>query len=242
MVDYGLDAADPELKVVAQEASFAALVKTAKSGVKEHAIGAAQNLIKHHTPKLSPTLYARCAALAIPNMGQWGLAPMREQLLRMETDQSYADAVKEAADEIVAQGGERPLLDVLREALVNEPAWEDVLRKLFDPQGVRVSPDYEDYGQWILDLGKVAPKYNKAIGDAAVKLLDDERIKYSFRGEGQQWLTIIADEFVGLPRETLEKALGTGVVIRESATSVILARLGEVPSEFKKRRGVASRP
>jgi hypothetical protein len=240
--NYGLDSADPELKVVAQEASFDALVKTVKSGVKEHAIGAAKNLIDHHSSKLPLSLYARCAALAIPNMWQWGLAPMREHLLRMEEDQSYADTVKEAADEIVEQGGERPLLDILRESLVNELVWEEVLKRMFDPQGVRVAPDYEDYGQWILDLGKVAPKYKKAIGNAAVKLLAEESIKYSYRGEGRQWLTIIADEFVGLPKEELENALQRSNVIRESGTSVLLARLGEVPPEFKTRVGVASRP
>jgi predicted MPP superfamily phosphohydrolase len=240
--NYGLDSADPKQRVVAQGESFEALVKTAKGGVKEHATGAARNLIEHHASKLSPALYARCAALAIPNMGPWGLAPLREQLLRMEADPSYANAVKEAADEIIAQGGERPLLDVIREAVVDEQAWEEVLLRMFDPQPFKSGTDYEDDGQWFLDLGKLAPKYKRAIGNAAVKLLCEERIKYSYRGEGQQWLAIIADEFVGVPKEILEWALHRGNVIRESATAVILARLGEVPSGFKRRRGVASRP
>ena len=240
--NYGLDSADPKQKVVAQGASFDVLVRTAKGGVKDRAIGAAKNLIEHHASKLPPTLYARCAALAIPMMWQWGLAPMREQLLRMEDDPSYAAAVKEASDKIVAQGGERPLLDVIREALVDGHAWEEVLLRMFNPQSVKTGTDYEDDGQWFLDLGKVAPKYKKVIGNAAVKLLNDERIKFSYRGEGQQWLAIIADEFVGVPKEVLERALHSGNVIRESATAVILARLGEVPSGFERRRGVASRP
>jgi hypothetical protein len=240
--NYGLDSDDPKQKVVAQEASFEALVSTAKGGVKEHATGAARNLIEHHASKLSQALYARCMALALPNMGPWGLAPLREQLLRMEADPDYANTVKAASDEIVTQGGERPLLDVIREALVDEHAWEEVLLRMFDPQPFKSGTDYEDDGQWFLDLGKLAPKYKRAIGNAAVKLLGEERIKYSFRGEGQQWLAIIADEFVGVPKELLEQALHRGNVIRESATAVILARLGEVPSGYKRRRGVAARP
>jgi hypothetical protein len=160
----------------------------------------------------------------------------------MEADPSYASAVKEVADEIVVQGGERPLLDVIREALVDKRAWEEVLLRMFDPKPFKSGTDYEDDGQWFLDLGKLAPKYKKAIGNAAVKLLGEERIKYSLRGEGQQWLAIIADEFVGVPSEVLEQALHKGSVIRESATAVILARLGAVPPGFKRRRGVASRP
>jgi len=240
--NYGLDSADPKQRVVAQEASFEALVRTAKGGVKEYATGAARNLIEHHASKLSPALHARCAALAIPNMGPWGLAPLREQLLRMEADPSYASTVKEVTDEIVAQGGERPLLDVIREALVDDHTWEEVLLRMFDPKPFKSGTDYEDDGQWFLDLGKLAPKYKRAIGNAAVKLLGEERIKYSLRGEGQQWLVIIADEFVGVPSEVLEQALHKGSVIRESATAVILARLGAVPPGFKRRRGVASRP
>jgi len=240
--NFGLDAADPHLKVVAQEASFEALVRTVKSGVKDYASGAARNLIEHHAAKLSPTLYARCAALAIPKMGPWGFPLFREQLQRMEADQSYSDAVREAAGEIVAQGGERPLLDLIREALVTEAVWEEVLRRMFDPQPMKLGTDYEDDGQWILDLGKRDPKYRKGIGEAAVKLLNDPRIKYSSHGEALQWLTIVADEFVGVSRGELEKAAMKGNVIRESATSVLLARLGEVPAEFKTRHGVASRP
>ena len=234
---YGLDAEDAKLSVVARAESFDALVKAVEAGVDEIASGAANKLMEYHSEKLSPFLRAKSACLAIPARYAFGFILLREEMNRMEQDPAYSDAVKEAAIQIVGQGGRRPLLDLVREALTNETAWSDVIwRMLFDNENL--GSFYEDEGQWLLDCGLLAPKYKESIGKAARDLLNDPRTKRTFRNEPRQWLAIIADEFVGLPKEEIEEVLLEGAPIRETATGPLLARLGRVPAGFQRQNRI----
>jgi hypothetical protein len=238
---YGLDAEDAQLSVVARAESFDALVKAVETGVDEIASGAADKLMEYHSEKLSSFLRAKSACLAIPARFAFGFILLREEMNRMEQDPAYSDAVKEAAIQIVEQGGRRPLLDLVREALTNETAWSDVIwRMLFDNQNL--GSFYEDEGQWLLDCGLLAPKYKESIGRAARELLKDPRTRLTYRGEPRQWLAIIADEFVGLPEEEIEEVLLEGGVISETATGSLLARLGRVPTGFQRQNRIGDAP
>ena len=238
---YGLDAEDAQLSVVARAESFDALVKAVETGVDEIASGAANKLMEYHSEKLSPFLHAKSACLAIPARWEFGFILLRAEMNRMEQDPAYSEAVKEAAIQIVEQGGRRPLLDLVREALTNETAWSDVIwRMLFDSQNL--GSFYEDEGQWLLDCGLLAPNYKESIGRAAQELLKDPRTKQTYKDEPRQWLAIIADEFVGLPKEEIEEVLLEGGVIRETATGPLLARLGRVPAGFQRQNRIVNVP
>ena len=238
---YGLDAEDAQLSVVAQAESFDALVRAVETGVNEIASGAANKLMEYHSEKLSTFLRAKSACLAIPARYSFGFILLREEMSRMEQDPAYSAAVEEAAIQIVEQGGRMPLLDLIREALTNETAWSDVIwRMLFDNENL--GSFYEDEGQWLLDCGLLAPKYKESIGKAARELLNDPRTKRTYRDEPRQWLAIIADEFVGLPKEEIEGVLLERGVIRETATGPLLARLGRVPAAFQRQNRIVDVP
>jgi hypothetical protein len=107
---------------------------------------------------------------------------------RMEDDSSYADAVRETAIHIIAQGGDKPLLDAVREALTHEGAWENVVWNLLcDDSGFCF--EHEDDGQLLLDHGRAVPAHGTAIGKAAQKFLHDPRLQTSRWGEAVQWLS-----------------------------------------------------
>ena len=161
---------------------------------------------------------------------------------RME-ETLYTEAVKEAATQIVSHGGKRPLLELVREALVHEKGWEDVIWNLLcDDSALRLGSDYEPNGQWLLDYGRAVSKHGVSIGEAARKFLHDPRLRAYRSSEARQWLAILSDEFVSLPGEELERVLLEGNAIHASAASAIIARLGTAPAGFRKRDTVGSVP
>ena len=132
-----------------------------------------------------------------------GLLRLREQMKRME-ETSYIEAVKEAATQIVSHGGNRPLLDLVREALVHEKGWEDVVWHLLCNDADFQSMSHcEDSGQWLLDHGRAVSKHGVPIGEAARKFLYDSRLQEYRLRDVKQWLAILSDEFSDLPREEL---------------------------------------
>ena len=104
-----------------------------------------------------------------------GLLHLREQMRRME-EAPYAEAVKEAAVQIVVQGGKKPLLDLVREALAHEKGWEDVVWTILcNDSDFQPMSHCEDNGQWLLDHGRAVSKHGIPIGEAARKFLHDPK-------------------------------------------------------------------
>jgi hypothetical protein len=233
--NYGLDLDDPKLAVVAQPTAYAALVKAVEDRADKLAASAADRLLRHHADSLSPSFLAKCVCLAVEERGAWGLILLREQMQRIEREPAYSSLIEEAAKKITAQGGKRPLLDLVREAVTDLTAWKAVvLRMLNDDENFGM--EVEEKGQWLLDCGRLAPQYKQSIGEAAHQLFDELKLNRPFRGEALQWLAIVADEFIGLTGMEIENALLSPMtIIRESATSALIARAGRVPGEFKIR-------
>jgi hypothetical protein len=230
-----LDLDDPDLAAVAQPAAFVALVKAVEKGADKLAASAADRLLRHHADRLSPALLAKCICLAVDERGAWGLILLREQMQRIEREPTYSSLVEEAAKQFTAQGGRRPLLDLVREAVIDLTAWKAVVRRMLNDDE-HFGMEVEEKGQWLLDCGRLAPVYKKSIGEAAHQLFYELKLNLPFSGETLQWLAIIADEFIGLTETELENALlNPRTIIQESATSALISRLGKVPDGFKQR-------
>jgi hypothetical protein len=239
---WAFDPKEPALSVLANPASFEPLVKAVETEINRDAIRTAEKLLQYHSEKLTLPLHAKCASLAITRR-PWGLLRLREQMKRMEEAPSYAEAVKDAATQIVSHGGKRPLLELVRETLVHEEGWEDVIWDLLcDDSDFRSGSDYEPNGQWLLDHGRAVSKHGLPIGEAAWKFLHDPRLRAYRPSEARQWLAILSDEFVSLPREELERVLLEGYAIHASAASALIARLGTAPAGFRKRDTVGAVP
>jgi hypothetical protein len=235
--NYGLDFDDPKLAIVAQPAAFSALAKAAEEGAEELAASAADRLLSHHADKLTPALYAKCACLAAER-SVWGLVLLRDQTQRVKDEPVYSSLIEEASKEIIAQGGKEPLLDLIRQAaVIDSTSWKVVLWRMLngDPSAMEV----EDKGQWLLDYGRLEPAHRQGIGQAAHELFYELELNLPFHGETQQWLAIIADEFIGLTGGELERVLlYPRAPIIESATSALLSRLGRVPDGFRSRDSI----
>ncbi len=237
---WALDTNDPDSSILARPSSLQSLLQAVEEGIGRSAAWSARKILQHHNTKISQLQSARCACLTLEEGYRVGL-DIDEQISRLEADKDYADAVKEASNLLVKQGGKRPLLDLIRVALVESQAWEEVVwRLLCDNLGS--SLEQEDSGQWLLDCGRKNPQYGRSIGEAASKFLSDPRVESFRQTDSVHWLAILGDEFANLSEERLEAALVHGQPIRNSAASALIARLGRVPSGFHKRDAVGSVP
>jgi hypothetical protein len=240
--NWALDPQEQDLSVLANSNSFEILVNIVEEKGGKKANRAAAELLQHHSDRLSSSLRAKCINLSIDNMKLWHWSRAYDQIENLKTNSTYAQEVKEAATQIITQGGEKPLLELIRLALDNESRWEDVVWRLLcdkSPSGF----DLDDNGLWLLDYGRMEPNYGTSIGKAARKFLNDPRLKSSPQGEIRQWLAVLADEFIGLSTEDMNSALLQGRPISGSAASALIARLGNnVPTGYQKRDSVGSVP
>jgi hypothetical protein len=231
--NWELDPDDPRVSLIANTGAFESLVKVVETGVSPQTSNAADKLVRHHLQKLNDQLQARCFCLATEENGYRGFQLLRGQMQRLGNDVEYATLIEQAADLIVEQGGCRPLLDLLREAMEVEDSWVAVIKRLLFERDYLLE-SIEEGARWLLDAGKFAPCHRTSIGKGAVKLLDQLNFDFRYRAELFQWLAIIADEFVGLPNTMIEKVLlYKRGIIRESATSALIARLGYAPQDFQ---------
>lgn len=76
-----------------------------------------------------------------------------------------------------------------------------------------LSHEEETDGLWTLRFGKEHPQQEAFIGLAAKELLADSTLRQSQNGESAQWISLLADEFAGISKTELEKALITGQTI-----------------------------
>lgn len=240
--NWSLDPQEQELSVLANPNSFEILVNIVEEKGGKKATSAANELLQHHSERLSSSLRAKCINLSIDNLRLWFWSRAYDQIEQLKTNSVYAQEVREAASQIVKQGEGKPLLELIRLALDNENAWDDVVWRLLcdeSPRGL----DLDDNGLWLLDYGRMEPNSGTSIGKAAEKFLNDLRLESSPQGEVRQWLAVLADEFIGLPTEDMNSTLLQGRIISGAAASALIARLSNnIPTGYQKRVSVGSVP
>ena len=236
--NWSLDQVDGP--VVASPRALPILKKLIEDRVSGHAERAAQSLLEHHGKALSGGEYARCASLTMRG-DPFRLLGLQDASSRLQADPAFAEEVRRAADDAVASGGERPLLDLVRAALADPGEWQGVVWRMMCDTS-RASGNFDDCGQWLLDFGRLMPRHRRAIGTASMQLLEDPRVQQSRWSEPRQWLTLLADEFVGLPTGKLESALTGSGSIHRAVDGALVARLGHLPDRYRKRQAVGSVP
>ena len=193
----------------------------------------ARNILRYHDQNISERLRARCNAIILEG-SLLDEQKLNGQIDKIKTDNSYRQIVEEVSSDITKTNGKRPLLALINRA-IGVTAWEDVVwRILCDDSGLNI--ERESGGQWLLDYGRSSFDHGRAIGKASEKFLKDPRVRQTRFGENVQWLTLLADEFVGLSKKRIEKALLYVNVIHVSATCALIARLGKTPKGFDRRK------
>lgn len=229
-----LDPLDAELSVLSSIQALPILVDIVKEGKHKNVIRAAEALLAHHQSKVTEEMLAKSLALTVDG-GFWRIDRLSEELGKITSQPPYANSIMVVAKEITQQGGLRPLLDLIREALENHDVWEDVIWRMVCNSD-RLSRNYEYGGQWLIDFGRSNEQYRKSIGQSAAKHFQDTRLRGALTKEPLQWLGVIAHEFVGLSEDDLLFALQDQGATLSSATQAIIARLGYIPSSFVQRR------
>jgi hypothetical protein len=153
---------------------------------------------------------------------------------RVLKDEPFAQAVESEGSQSIGEGV-KPLLLLLSRAIRGTGSWKDVLWRFFMSSQRSLSHEEETYGLWTLRFGKEHPQQGASIGLAAKELLADSMLQQSQNGESVQWIALLADEFAGISKTELEKALITGQTIDKQAACAVIARLGYTPQQFRGR-------
>lgn len=224
---------------ISTDFAFKSLLKIISGNSIDKASRAANYLQEYHNEKLSIDQKAMCAILYLENRSFFSDF-LEKQISILKTDKLYAEEVKKASDTVKNKLGKKPLLELIHQSVIEQVSWGEVVWRLICDNSKSISIEIEDAGKWLLDYGKFNPKVGKSIGKAAKKFFEKEEGLYS-KIEAKQWLAILADEFVGLPTQTLKNILSSNSYIYPSATAII-ARIGEDAYTLKPHESVGSVP
>lgn len=233
-INLSFPSRDQELPILADPALFPYLREIVENAVDRIAQWAADKILTYHKARADLHLTARCCVLSLTRISWWELERIEGEIQRLKTDPSYAEAIKDASKKASETIGKRPLIDIIGETNDNLASWEEVVWRLLCDD-TEIGHEFEHTGQWLLDFGRSQPDRGKLIGEAAAKFLEDPRVQNSRFHEMVHWLALLADEFVGLPNERIERAALHGSGIHETARCALIARLGVTPKGFARR-------
>jgi hypothetical protein len=227
--------------VLESEASFDCLMEQLDKPNSEAAQRAAERLLEFHAQRLTPRNEAKCLAIRHGKSSwTWELPDIMRRVFR---EPDFSLNLIEATKEIDKKGGRAQLLGLIAKAIKDQSQWKDVLWALFcDDTTFGGSSASERAGMAVLEFGFETEEHRKSIGEAAKKYLDDPRFKQNRWHEAYHWLALIADEFAGLDHDKIRNVIVHGKPIGYSATTALIARLGEVPETFSCERAERSRP
>jgi predicted MPP superfamily phosphohydrolase len=232
---FGLDTNN---KIVSSSVAFDSLLQiVSESGIKKSS-NAAYYLLNFHAEKLSITQKAKCAIL-YAEKNAFGSDFLDEQIAIIKKDKNYRQEIRKVSVEVKDTIGKTPLLELICESLFDNSSWDEIVWRLVcDDSSIR--GEIEDEGMWLLNFGKANPEVGQLIGESANKFLGSQISKYNKRF-AKSWLVILADEFMGLPSETINKTLPTGDHMFSIETA-LFARLENNWDEFKQIKSVGSVP
>jgi hypothetical protein len=227
------------LAVLSAQSSYDRLKEHLEQPRSEMAQRAAEQLLEFHSGRLTSSERAKCIALRhATSSWTWELA---ENLKKISHDSDFARDLITAGNEIVAKGGRAPLLGIAAKAITDDSGWKDVLWALLCDDGrLGGMSESEGGGMALLEFGLEAKTHRQVIGEAAKICLADPRAKQSRWHEAYHWLALLADEFSGLGKQTIQEVILHGKPIGYSVTTALIARLGHVPEGFSTDRGQRS--
>ena len=219
------------LAVLGAKSSYERLKEHLETPNSELAERAAERLLEFHAERLTALDRAKCIVFRHSwNSRTWELAG---KLNRISQEPDFARDLISASDEIVAGGGRPPLLGIAAKAITDQTGWKDILWGLLcDDTRFGGSSESEWAGMALLEFGFGAETYRQRIGEAAISCLADPRFKQNRWHEAYHWVALLADEFVGIDKETIREVIVHGKPISYSATTALIARLGSVPEKF----------
>ncbi len=210
------------------------LLSMAKSPSSRFAIRAAELLMQLHRSTLSTEDLAWCKALTLEK-DRWNRFALVDELQHLKSDPAYAKTVARIGAEFQARHSKRLLLDMLGLSIADQTVWNDIVWQLMCVERVPMN-GLDDPGFWLIEIGRADRSAGKAIGEAAGKFLTEWTKRPQWTADVYQWLAILADEFVGMAKDALEKVVVSTRAIHREVTAALLHRLGTIPRNFHVRQ------
>jgi hypothetical protein len=229
ILEYRYRVRETELTFLKSSQAASYLISLVKSPSGRLSREAAELLLQLHKPALSVEELALCSALTMTH-ARWNRFALTDQLEELKNDPEYSKAVEDLGAKSLAENSTRSLLDMLRISLHDPTVWSDIVWRLMCEERVPMDPG--DPVFWLLEVGWRDPSTGGAIGKAAEKFLAEWAKDLRWTTDVRQWLALLADEFVGLPKEQLEKIILSPRAIHREITAALLFRLGTIPSAF----------
>ncbi len=194
----------------------------------------AESLLKFHKKDLSQEQQAKCFVATINDKIGWciSLADLIDQL---NSETNLFTEIVLIRNKTSLQDFPKLLLHMIGSDDGFKVSWDELLWDLFCSDHKLMSHREDDFGLDLFWLGQKNTAYGKSIGNAALNLLDDERIQKHRWTNHYHWLAILADEFVGLDKDKLKEIACVGHSTYQSASCSLLRRIGEIPTEFNTR-------
>ncbi len=194
----------------------------------------AESLLKFHREHLSDVQRAKCFVATINDQIGWWLS-FDDLINQLKIDTNLFKEIVSLRKKTSPQDFPKLLQHMIGPDGGFNVLWDELLWDLFCSDHKLMSHREDDIGLELFWLGKRAPEYGVNIGKAAANLLDDERIQKHRWTNHFHWLAVLADEFVGLEKNKLKEITCIGSHFYGAATTSLLKRLGEIPSEFTVR-------
>jgi hypothetical protein len=190
----------------------------------------AKSLLRFHGEYLSKDQQAKCLVVTFNDQIGWR-GSFDDLFNKLKNDKDLFKA-------IVSIRNNTSLLDfpkLLRHMIAPNDefnvSWEELLWDFFTARYFGVLGE-DDIGLILYWFGKKNPEYATNIGNAATRLLDDERIRKNRWTNHFHWLAVLADEFIGLGINKLKEIACFGNGSSRAATTSLLKRIGEIPDGF----------
>jgi hypothetical protein len=232
--EYWSRARETELALLKSPEAATFLMSLVKSE-SEFSQKSADLLLQFHQPILSEEDLALCSSLVITREW-WNRQTLSAQLERLHRDSTYSKAVANLGEKRLKETFSRPLLDMLRISLHDATIWDDIVWELMCKERVPLN-GVENHGYWLLEAGWQDSAAGAAIGKAADKFLAAWTPPQNWSADVYQWLALLADEFVSLPKQQLEKIILSPRPIHREVTAALLFRLQKIPLQFNQRMG-----
>ena len=197
------------LAVLGAKSSYERLREHLESPGSELAERAAERLLEFHAERLTALDRAKCVALR--HAGTSWTWELSGNLKRIAQEPDFARDLVAACDEIVAGGGRPPLLGIAAKAITDQAGWKDVLWGLLcDDTRFGGSSESDGAGMALLEFGFETETHRQPIGEAAKSCLADPRFRQNRWHEAYHWVALLADEFVGLDKDTIREVIVHG--------------------------------
>lgn len=228
---YYIDSIDLGDCNLSSEFAFGLLLQELNSRPFADCADIAKALLGHHGPKLPPDDKTKCFIAAYGN----DFSSIGTLLGLFLNDKDFVDSIKRLR--LSTPSKELPqlfnyFLDPNGNLNIN---WDEIIWNIFCSDRINLTHGEDDVGLGLMWLGQEQPEIGQAIGQTAIKHLDDERIQKHRWTNHYHWLAVLADRFIGLEKVKLNDIVCVGNSLYGSATYSLLGRLGEVPSNFCSR-------